>query len=70
MNAAEPFIITMIQDLANVSHLVNKYFKDESVTTQWMNTDNPGLNNKSPSDMIFAGNTAELIKFIEVNISS
>lgn len=60
-----PFIITVIQDLSNISHLVNTHFKDNEKTTLWMNTENPLLGNQEPVEMIFKGRTAKLRKFIE-----
>lgn len=60
----EPFIITVIQDLSNISHLVNTHFNDEKKTTLWMNTENPLLGNQEPVEMIFKGRTEKLRKFI------
>lgn len=60
----EPFIITVIQDMANISALVNKFFKDEKKTTQWLNTKNPLLGDVEPIEMIFAGRTEKLRDFI------
>lgn len=60
----EPFIITVIQDLANATSLVNSFFKDEAKTQTWMNSANPLLGNKEPAQMIFEGRTEKLIKFI------
>lgn len=59
------FIIDVIQDLANVSRLVNTYFNDEEKTTAWMNASNPLLGNQVPTDMIFARRTEKLKSFIE-----
>ena len=64
MKESEPFIITVIQDLSNVSQLVNTFFKDEKKTTLWMNTSNPLLGDQEPIEMIFAGRTEKLIDFI------
>lgn len=61
----EPFIITVIQDLANISSLVNTFFKDNEKTTVWLNTENPLLGNQEPVEMIFKGRTSKLRKFIE-----
>lgn len=61
----EPFIITVIQDLSNVSALANTYFKDEKKTSQWMNTENPLLGGQEPVEMIFKGRTEKLLKFIK-----
>ncbi len=63
----EPFIITMITDLAKVSSLVNSIFEDEAKTTKWLNTSNSSLGNQEPIEMIFAGQTEKLIKFIKNN---
>lgn len=60
----EPFIITAIQDLTNISLLVNTFFKDEKKTTLWMNTSNPLLGDQEPTEMIFKGRTEKLRKFI------
>jgi hypothetical protein len=60
-----PFIINIIQDMANISFLVNTYFNDEKKTTQWLNTENPLLGNQEPVQMIFAGRTEKLKNFIE-----
>lgn len=60
----EPFIITVIQDLANISSLVNTYFNDKEKTTKWLNTSNPLLGDQEPLEMIFKGNTEKLRKFI------
>ncbi len=60
-----PFIIQIIQDLANVSILVNSHFNDEKKTTQWLNSENPLLGNTSPADMIFQGRTEKLKLFIK-----
>ncbi len=59
-----PFIITVIQDVSNITALVNTYFKDEAKTTQWLNTSNPLIGNVEPIQMIFQGRTEKLKKFI------
>ncbi len=59
-----PFIITIIQDLASVSSLVNSFFNNDKKTTQWLNTKNPLLGEKEPIEMIFEGKTEKLIGFI------
>lgn len=64
-NQNEPFIITVIQDLSNISRLVNTFFQDEKKTTLWMNTENPLLGNQEPVNMIFSGRTEKLRIFIE-----
>lgn len=61
----EPFIITVIQDLSRVSHLVNTYFNDEKKTTQWLNSENQLLGGQEPVEMIFKGRTEKLLKFIK-----
>lgn len=63
-----PFIITVIQDMSNVSRLVNTFFKDEKKTTQWLNTKNPLLGEQEPIEMIFKGRTDKLLKFIQNQI--
>jgi len=65
MKESEPFIITVITDLSNVSQLVNTFFNDEKKTTVWMNTPNPLLGNQEPVEMIFAGRTEKLVNFID-----
>lgn len=64
----EPFIITAIQDMTNVTRLVNSFFKDEKKTTQWLNTANPLLGGKEPMEMIFSGQTEKLLNLIEDNL--
>lgn len=66
MKNDKPFIITVIQDLANVSALVNTHFKDKKKTSQWMNSENPLLGGKEPVEMIFKGRTKKLINFIKI----
>lgn len=69
INKNEPFIITVIQDLANISTLVNTFFQDEKKTTQWLNTSNPLLGNQEPVEMIFSGRTEKLRTFIENSLT-
>ena len=59
-----PFIITVIQDVAHVSSLVNTFFRDDKKTTQWLNTSNPLLGGQEPIEMIFKGRTEKLVDFI------
>lgn len=65
MKDSEPFIITVIQDLANITSLVNRHFNDEQKTQQWLNTENPQLKNQEPIEMIFKGQTEKLKNYIE-----
>lgn len=65
MKKDTPFIITVIQDLANITSLVNTHFKDEHKTQVWLNSENPLLGNQEPIEMIFKGRTAKLLKFIK-----
>jgi hypothetical protein len=60
-----PFIIQIIQDLANVTQLVDNHFKDEQKTQTWLNSDNPLLGGLQPVDMIFQGRTEKLITHIK-----
>lgn len=60
----EPFVITVIQDVANISSLVNMFFKDDKKTAQWLNTENPLLGHQEPIEMIFKGRTKKLKKFL------
>lgn len=64
----EPFIITVIQDLSNISRLVNTHFKDKKKTTLWLNTANHLLGNQEPIEMIFSGRTEKLTKFIKIQL--
>lgn len=64
MKENEPQIITIITDLANISHVMNSYFKDEAKTTQWLNTENVLLEGATPTEMIFQGQTSRLIEHI------
>ncbi len=64
-----PFIVQTILDLANISHSVNKFFKDEEKTTIWLNTENPHLGGKEPIEMIFSGQSEKLKDFIESALS-
>lgn len=64
----EPFIITVITDLANVSSLVNSVFQNEVKTAQWMNTGNPLLGGQEPVEMIFKGKTEKLVEFIKTSL--
>lgn len=59
------FVVDVIQDLANISALVNSFFKDEAKTTIWLNTPNPLLGGQVPNDMIFQRRTDKLRCFIE-----
>lgn len=68
MTDDKPFIISIIQDLANVSHVVNSYFKDEEKTQRWLNSDNPLLGDVSPVEMIFAGRTEKLLDFVKTSL--
>lgn len=61
----EPFIITVLHDMVDVSKLVNMYFKDENKTTKWLNTKNPMLGNTEPMQMVFANRTDKLKDFIK-----
>ena len=63
-----PFVIKVIQDLADASSLVNSHFKDEKKTTIWMNSSNPLLGNKTPSEMIFENRTEKLMDFIKSSL--
>lgn len=56
----EPFIITVIQDVANITSLVNSQFKDEAKAQVWLNSDNILTEHKSPIEYIFEGRTEEL----------
>ena len=67
---SEPFIITVIQDLANISALVNTHFQNNEKTTQWMNTENPLLDGKEPVEMIFSGRTEKLLEIINTNLKN
>lgn len=60
-----PFVIQVITDLANVTNQVNSHFNDEKKTTQWLNSVNSLLKNKTPTELIFEGRIEELKIFIE-----
>lgn len=59
-----PFVITIIQDVANITKVMTSYFKDERKAVQWMNEETSYLNGKSPTDMIFEGKTEKVRQFI------
>lgn len=63
------FIVDVIQDLSNISALVNSFFNDEEKTTLWLNTPNPLLGGQFPTDMIFQGHTENLRGFIESQLA-
>ena len=65
-----PFVIQVIQDIANISHVVNLHFKDEEKTTQWLNTGKPELAGKEPIELIFEARTDELRKFISESLEA
>ncbi len=63
------FVVDVIQDLANISSLVNSFFNDEEKTTLWMNTRNHLLGDQIPYEMIFNRRTAKLRDFIQSQLS-
>ncbi len=63
-----PFIITILQDLSNITSLVNSHFKDESKTQSWLNSDNPLIGNIAPAELIFQGRTEKLMDFINSSL--
>lgn len=60
-----PFIINVITDMANISSLLNSFFKNEQKTTMWLNIKNHLLGDVEPIKMIFSGRTEKLQDFIE-----
>jgi hypothetical protein len=52
----------------DVYSLVFHFYKDEEKTSLWMNTKNEHLDNMSPMDMINAGNSNQLILYINKNL--
>lgn len=44
---------------------VNSFFKNQSKTRVWMETENPGLGGVTPIDMIAMGRYQKLMDFIE-----
>ena len=63
MKSDEPFIITIITDLANITKMMTAHFKEEKKAVQWLNNALP--EGETPTEMIFKGQTEKLVEYIK-----
>jgi len=58
-----------MNDVAKITKLLDRFFKNFEKTDAWFRTKNPLLGGFSPWDMIEAGREKKLLKFVKNQLS-